>query len=432
MQKLSAYTYQFLLVLSLASYLILAQGVDRSQSAALITLIAVVFFSYLALVKKELPLWVAITTGLAFRFAYLGSTPVLSQDFYRFIWDGKLLIEGISPYSYLPEELIAHPKFTSWADLYTGMGPMSAGHYSNYPMFNQVVFALGVLTAYPIATYRLLIIGADIAIYTILYNLGSPNSKKWALTYWLCPLVIIEGAGNLHFESIMVLLLLFGLNLLYKNHFFKAGVALSASVLLKAIPLLFAPLLLNSSSKRQFIKLSIAGLITLLIGVLPFLNDELASNYWKSFGLWFSNFEFNSGGYRVFKELGILLGYSDWQLIRFYGKIHSALILGFALLLSLRTKNLVTIQEHAYLLLLVYLLSTPTVHPWYLITLVALGALNQRVEGLIWSFTVMISYWAYALNPIELPFWAVLLQIVPIIALLSSSAFRSFVENRLL
>lgn len=432
MQKLGRHINWLLISLSLAGYICLAHYTDRSQSAELITLIAVVFFSYIAIVKKEIPLWVVTAIGLAFRFAYLGSTPVLSQDFYRFIWDGKLVLQGISPYSYLPSELIAHPKFTDWSDLYTGMGPMSAGHYSNYPMFNQVVFALGALTTYPITTYRLLIIGADIAIYRILYNLRSLNSKKWALTYWLCPLVIIEGAGNLHFESLMVLLLLLGLNILYKNHFFKAGVALSASVLLKAIPLLFAPLLLNFISKRQLIQLSIAGLITLLIGVLPFLNDELAGNYWKSFGLWFSNFEFNSGGYRVFKELGILLGYSDWQLIRFYGKIHSALILGFALLLSLRAKNLVKVKECAYLLLLVYLLSTPTVHPWYLITLIALGALTKRIEGVIWSFTVMISYWAYALNPIELPFWAVLLQIAPVIALLSSSAFRSFVENRLL
>jgi hypothetical protein len=374
----------------------------------------------------------AILTGLLFRFAYLGSTPTLSQDFYRFIWDGKLVLQGISPYSYLPNELIAHPRFSNWADLFIGMGPMSAAHYSNYPMLNQVLFALGALTAYPITAYRLLIIGADIAAYSILYRLGGKHAKKWALTYWLCPLLIIEGAGNLHFESIMVFLLLFGFYLLYKNHFFKAGVALSASILLKAIPLLFAPLLLRSTSKRQLIQLGIAGLITFLIGVLPFLNDELARNYWKSFGLWFSNFEFNSGGYRVFKELGILLGYSDWQLIRFYGKVHSALILGFAVLLSLRAKNLRNATHYAYILLLVYLLSTPTVHPWYLITLIALGALNQRVEGIIWSFTVMISYWAYALNPIELPFWAVLLQITPVIALLSSSAFRSFVENRLL
>lgn len=432
MQKLSPHINTIVLVLSFASYLILAHGIDRSQSIELITLISIVFLSYLALVKKGLSIRVALLSGLAFRFAYLGSTPVLSQDFYRFIWDGKLVLEGISPYSYLPDELVAHPKFTSWVNLYRGMGPMSAGHYSNYPMFNQLLFALGVLTNYPITTYRLLIIGADMATYRILYKSISLDAKKWALIYWLCPLVIVEGAGNLHFESIMVALLTIGIYLIYKNHYIWAGVTLSASVLLKAIPLMFAPLMIRYGNKKQFTQFTAAGLITLSIGLLPFLNEEFTVNYAKSFGLWFSNFEFNSGGYRIVKELGIALGYSDWQLIRFYGKAHSAIIIAFAIVLSFRVKNLDNIKRYAYLLLLVYLLSTPTVHPWYLITLVALGALNQRLEGVIWSFTVMISYWAYELHPIELPIWAVLLQIAPVIALLSSSAFRSFVKNRLL
>ena len=47
-----------------------------------------------------------IKIGLVFRLIILISTPNLSQDFYRFFWDGQLILNGFNPYLNTPNQII--------------------------------------------------------------------------------------------------------------------------------------------------------------------------------------------------------------------------------------------------------------------------------------------------------------------------------------
>jgi alpha-1,6-mannosyltransferase len=426
MQSLRRYSIYILLPLSFIGYYFLAQ-IERSEVFMLIGLFSLLFISYIGLLKLKTTHLGWILIGLCFRFVLIGYTPLLSQDYFRFIWDGNLLLQGINPYIYLPDELIEI--FSQWEYLYSGMGSMSAGHYTNYPMINQLLFALGVLSTKPVLTYQLVLMLADLITFRILTKL---SSQTWGLTYWLSPLVILEGVGNLHFEPVMVAFLVLGLYHFKQGNYFRSSVALAASVLLKLIPLMFAPLLLKVVKQKQ-LKIMVFGfLITLALFTTPFLDPLLFTTYSESVGLWFSNFEFNAGIYRILKELGVLLGVQDWQMIRFYGKAHSFAILALALKFTWESDCFSKVIDKSYLLLLIYLLTAPTIHPWYLITLIALGAISKHPSAILWSLTIILSYVAYTMSPVELPLWIVALQFIPVVISLTSFSFRSFLEKKLL
>ena len=426
MQSLKRFSIYILLPLSILGYYLLTQ-VERFEVLTLIGLFTFLFVIYIGLLKLKVTHLGWILIGLSFRLAFIDYTPLLSQDYFRFIWDGKLLSQGINPYLYLPDELIE--MFSKWEYLYSGMGQMSARHYTNYPMINQLLFALGVLSTQPILIYRLLLILADLVTFKLLTKL---SSQTWGLTYWLSPMVILEGAGNLHFEPVMVAFLVLGLYHFKQGEPLRSSVALAASVLLKLIPLMFAPLLLKVVKQKQ-LKIMVFGfIITLALFTTPFIDPWFFVTYSESVGLWFSNFEFNAGIYRVVKELGTLFGVQDWQMIRFYGKVHSFVILVLALKFTWECNRFSKVLDKSYLLLMIYLLTAPTIHPWYLITLLALGAIRQHPSAMLWSLTIILSYVAYKMNPTELPLWLVALQFIPVVMSLTSFSFRSFLEKKLL
>ncbi|WMN12945.1 hypothetical protein QYS49_35070 [Marivirga salinae] len=79
----------------------------RYESSLLIGQFLTLFalYLFLAFQKKEFSLNEIITFGILFRLLLLLLTPNLSEDVYRFLWDGKLWWEGIDAYAFLPSEI---------------------------------------------------------------------------------------------------------------------------------------------------------------------------------------------------------------------------------------------------------------------------------------------------------------------------------------
>ena len=59
------------------------------------------FFGVKKIIIKRNPFF-----GISFRLVLFFAYPWLSEDFYRFIWDGFVIGENINPYEYTPSELI--------------------------------------------------------------------------------------------------------------------------------------------------------------------------------------------------------------------------------------------------------------------------------------------------------------------------------------
>ena len=80
--------------------------------------------------------------GIIARLCFSFHLPELSQDFYRYLWDGQVQQLGMNPYLYTPMNLINIVIFPDVNLLFDKMGSLSAGNYSNYPPASQYIFRL--------------------------------------------------------------------------------------------------------------------------------------------------------------------------------------------------------------------------------------------------------------------------------------------------
>lgn len=409
--------YPALIVLgNLILYALFAYALEREDFPKLLGLFAVFFFFHFKLIQFEkYNFKFLLAVGLLFRLIFLFAEPNLSQDFYRFIWDGELIKNGINPYLYTPNELIENAKLNVTPSavevpnskiLFEGMGSLSAKHYSNYPPVNQLIFVIatffGMNTVMgSIISMRVIILLADVGVLyfgrKLLQKLNLSNHTVF--WYFLNPLVIIELTGNLHFEGVMLFFFVWAMYLISMDKWKTAAPIYAASIMLKLVPILFLPLFVKYFRfKKSILFYTLIGLSCLAL-LLPFFTAEFANHYMETVKLWFSNFEFNASIYNAIKQLAVVqLEAKPWELVKTYGKIVPPMVLVASLALTFLRKNqqLNLLFVSMLCLLAFYYFMSTTVHPWYLIFLLGLGMFTDYRFVLVWSATVVLSYFAYS------------------------------------
>lgn len=402
-------TFLFWSILSIVAYFYFSYALKRYDHINLGISIALLFTGYYFILKTSIKYSLMVGLGVVFRLIFLFSIPNLSQDFYRFIWDGQLIINGLNPYLFTPNELINthHTLFTQMEPLYKGMGALSAQHFSNYPPIHQLPFVIAALISKnsilgSVIILRIIIILADIGILIygkkLLELLKLPTQNIFY--YFLNPLVVIELTGNLHFEALMLFFLVVSLYFLYKQKLIHSAIFMGFSILTKLLPVFFLPLLINRLKFKKTLLYSTLIIGCIIVLCLPFFEFQFLKNYGKTVGLWFTNFEFNSSFYSLgksamSKNFGI-------QLIEHMPYVVPFLMAVFTLYFSLQktTETKKIIQSFFWILTIYFLIST-TVHPWYITTLVFLSCFTNYKFALAWSATIFFSYFAYHKSGVE-------------------------------
>ena len=403
-----------LVVASIIFYFVFAYYTTRTEYYKIVALYAALFFLFYKLVDyNKTNLKLLTYTAVILRLIFIFSTPNLSQDFYRFIWDGRMILEGFNPYLYTPDSFINNGIFPikQAQELYNGMGELSSSHYTNYPPINQLCFTIAALFSShsilcSIISMRLIIIAADIGtLYfgkKLLERLKLPSNRIF--WYILNPFIIIELTGNLHFEGVMVFFLIWAFYLLYSDKWKWAAVIFACSISVKLIPLMLLPLFFKffrttKTSQICYPKLitfyAIIG-ITILLLFLPFFSMEFVNNYSKTVGLWFGNFEFNASIYYLLRAIGYsITGYNEIAIIGKILPIISVFII-FGFSLFKQNNSLPKLITSMLLVFTCYLFLSTTVHPWYIATLVIFCVFTNYKFPLVWSFVVILSYLAYS------------------------------------
>ena len=166
---------------SLGGYVWLGYFTPRTDFVQVVGIYFVLFGLYILILQQRLfsdRLRVIIGAALILRLALLMMTPNLSDDYFRFVWDGLLTTQGHNPYLVLPSALISGPETIPGItpDLFSHLN--SPDYYSVYPPVCQYLFALsaringGELLG-NVVTMRIFLLLAELGTLILLYKLAS-------------------------------------------------------------------------------------------------------------------------------------------------------------------------------------------------------------------------------------------------------------------
>ena len=327
----------------------------------------------------------------------------VSDDVYRYLWEGKLVAAGESPYQYTAD----HVHYEPYRDHYWD-GMNHKDKLTAYPPLAEILFAGVSSVVYAPWAFKVLFVLADLCVVWVLIALLKSRKAdvRTVLLYALNPLTLFAFAGEAHFDVLMILAMMLSLLCVEKKAFAWGWIWLGIAIQIKIIAVVLIPLYLLRCQWRYVGWL----LIPLVLPSLYFI-DSLSGMFQ---GLW------AFGGTNAFN--GPLHGPISYLLD---GDITWASQIVFVLfgLVSLWILWAVkTPIKAAYLIIASLVLLSPVVHYWYVLWVIPFVVLYPGLSWLVLSFTSG-AYFASTFS-IEngedwsLPVWAMWVTWLPFLLML--------------
>lgn len=427
---------------------------DANPAVAL-ALYAALFLPYAYFVaraaRSTLNPVVIVALGLAVRGILIFAEPVLSDDIFRYVWEGRVSMAAHNPFYLAPSsEVLLELRDTEiWPQINHADVP------TIYPPMAQFSFALNALWNGGTTSMRAIFVAVEFLTLAILWR-WSRDEDTWqrilALTlYVLNPLVFVEVAWSGHLDVLAWCALVLGLVVWQRAQGpvqgAHAGFWLGMSIATKFLGLMALAALILSPRRgaswravvvRRSALVATAALIV-AASYLPYI--EAGPNLFSGFGTYAAKWRSNDGGFRLmttiaqtgierwapdawrenpsdpeskilvelssldalFVELGLTKTWEDEvlpdttfaaeEIAQSAAKMLALLFMALALMWCV-------LVEHdpfrQFLVLMgVLLLVAPTVHPWYVAWLIPFAALRPHPAPLAFSALVLVSYGAW-------------------------------------
>jgi hypothetical protein len=309
---------------------------------------------------------IVLAIGLLARLCVLPAEPTLSEDVYRYLWDGRLVAEGVNPFPHAP----ADPALARFHG--------ELAHRLNhaevptiYPPAAQLFFGAAARIAATPAAWKLVMLVFELLLVLGLLDLlrrRGMASERLLLYYWN-PLVIVESYGSGHVDVVAAAFLVLAIALYEARRALPAGIAFALAALTKLVPALLGPWLLR---RRAWLLLAAAAATTAIL-FAPFW--DAGSSLWTGLLTYARHWEFNSALYRLLRAAGV----AD-EVVR---KLLAAAMV------AARAK---TAPGAAFATMAALLVLSPTVFPWYAVPAVAFLPLCADPGILVFSGLLALSY----------------------------------------
>jgi len=352
-----------------------------------------------------------VLVAVVLRVPFLLTEPLLSDDIFRYVWDGRVSHAGINPYLYAPEE--QELAFLREGHEHNFDGINNKDIPTIYPPFMQMAFFAATALSTSVSWMKLFFVLCDLAlVFVLMQLLGALGlNPVRALIYAWSPLVVVEVAGSGHNDALAVLGLMAALSAIVHNRQSLSSFLLTLSGMGKIVGFMLTPLWLRSLSPRALL---VMPLVSVLLA-LPYASaGSLAFRGLTQYGL---RWRGNDG---LFHILYYLTGSLDTAKI-----VIGAFLVTMVLVLVLLKANPL---RSSYLTLGAILLLTTTAHPWYLLWIAPFLAIYVSPAWLYLTLSVGLAYHSAYLatpgQPWEDLIWVKLLEYVPFFVLAIFSVWR--------
>ena len=394
--------------------------------------------------KRE-HIWLILIFALLFRLTLLFSRPIQEDDFYRYLWDGKVVASGLNPYRVAPLTVVeftqnATKKFTPSLQETESENLRRLAHIparddnfalilsrvnhpevpTIYPPLAQAIFALAALIAPgSLLVLRLIFCGFDLLIcflvFVVLQHLKA-NTLSLLIYAW-SPLVLKETLNSAHYDVVPTFFFMLALVLALKDKTVFAHVSLAVATLGKLYPLLLLPVFLWRTWLREGQIRAVLGVVVvatvLTLGYAPFL--DVGPALWQGTLTFAERWQMNS----------LIFPFLSWGIGERWGANTVVAILLGGTTLALLSRY--AVSKDSLFLWVIFLvlgelfLLSPVGNPWYFLWLVPFLCVFPLRSWLLLSGLLGLYYlWFYFVyrGTVETFRWVIWLEYLPFYSLL--------------
>ncbi len=350
----------------------------------------------IAATKRPLSIPLIWGIGILARLALLPLAPELSDDIYRYLWDGHVLAEGFNPYGHAPAHEAYASIHTPWHDRINHPEVPTI-----YPPAAQLLFGMVGTLGGTILSAKLVWLCFDLGCGLLLYRIAERTGRNpGAVLVWYLwsPLLIVETAWSAHFDAAG---LFFMAGLLWvasgrprrprrpsrprhppRRHLRAAtlGSLLGLAALTKLAPAAALPPLV----RRHGAAAALAFAAVCAVLYLPFADVGLGA-LTQGLRTYAEHWTANQGAFTLIARL-----FPDPVQARAAAAVPVLAVIAYA------TWRRFSVERALLWIIGTGLLLSPTFHPWYALWALPMAALCGNPPFLLLSGLAFLGYWGLA------------------------------------